>query len=137
MKKKIFTILLIAFIGFSFIILKNRYSLKASSDSQFIIINWRMTPSYLTDLNRPVNFTFHLKDKHNKPITDAKVTVVANMRAPVTTPIEALALHDQNGFYKTNIKLTKLGDWILFLTIEKSDGEIIKKELSFSTTASK
>ena len=137
MKKKIFTILLIFFVGFSFIVLKSRYSIKTTSESEFIIINWRMTPSYINDLNRPVNFTFHLKDKHNKPITDAVVSVMASMDHAEAAPLRSEAVHDQNGFYKTALKLTKHGDWTLYLTIKKKNGEVIKKELAFTTKASK
>lgn len=94
-----------------------------------------MTPSYVTDLNHPILFTFHLKDKKNMPISDAKVFIEANMNHAGMIPLKAEAFHDQNGFYKTNLKLTMLGDWMLFLTIKKSNGEVIKKELPFSTTA--
>ncbi|MGZ3789851.1 MAG: FixH family protein [Bacteriovorax sp.] len=137
MKKKVLVILLTAFVCFAFIKLKERYSIKATNHSQFLILNWRMTPSYVTDLGRPVTFTFHLKDRQNRPIEDASISIEANMNHPGMTPIEASATHDQNGFYKTSFKLTMEGDWILFLTIKRPNGVIIKKELLFNTRPNK
>lgn len=135
MKKNLLVFFLTAFICFALIAVKSRYSIGTSSDSEFIIINWRMTPSYITDLQRPVTLTLHLKNKKNQPITDAQVTVEA--RHSDVAPIITAAIHDQNGFYKTSFKLTMAGDWNLLLTIKKHDGVIIKKELSFSTTTNK
>ena len=131
MKRKILVLFLIGIIGYTFFKVKNKYSLK-NSDSQFIILNWSMTPSYFKDTDRPITFIFHIKDRQNKPIMGAKISIEANTIPPSPSALFADAIEDRNGFYKTNFKLSSQGTWILYLIIKKANGDVIKKELSFS-----
>jgi hypothetical protein len=133
-KRKLYIYLVIAVIGFAFAIYKKQYEPKQNFAAHFIIMNFRMTPAVVTDITHPVMFTFHLKDRQNQPITDAKVELEVTMNHAGMTPIKTEAIHDQNGFYKTNVTLSMLGDWVIFVTVTKADGTIIKKEFPFSTS---
>lgn len=133
MKKKALALFLIVLMTLTFITLKKRYSTTSVDKSEFINFTWNMNPLNITDLNKPVMFTFDLKDKDNKPIVDAKISIEANMNHAGMTPIYTQATHDKNGLYKTTLKLNMDGDWILFLTIAKTDTVIIKKEIMFAT----
>ena len=133
-KRKLIIYAIIAVIGFAFAIYKKQYGPKQNFAAQFIIINFRMTPAVVTEITHPVTLTFHLKDRENKPITDAKVELELTMTHPGMNPIKTEALHDQNGFYKATTTLTMQGDWVIFATITKADGTVIKKNFPFSTT---
>lgn len=133
MNKKVYVFFLAAFIVFAFMALKYKYSPKTTNTSEAVALDWSMTPSSITDLSVPVTFTFHLKDQNQNPVTDAKISVEANMNHAGMIPVKAEAIYEKSGTYKSTLKLTMDGDWILFLTIAKSDGEIIKKELFFTT----
>jgi hypothetical protein len=135
-KNKPFVLILAAVIIICFIAYKNHFSLRSANSSgsdEFIIINWRMTPSYITDIKKPVLLTFHLKNKLNLPITDAEVAIVARNIIHPEGAINAEALHDQLGFYKAVLKLNSPGDWAMLVTIKRKNGITTVKELSFST----
>lgn len=130
-KKKFAVLFLFGLIAVALIFIKNEFK-GNQTDSQFIILNWQHSPEKITSKS-PVEFTFTLKDKANSPIENARIDVEANMNHAGMTPVLAQARVAGAGVYKVKIQLTMEGGWILFLTIKKVDGTIIKKEISFKT----
>lgn len=107
--------------------------LKSSPEaSQFIILNWHHSPEKII-LNDITEFTFHLKDKKIQPIENAQMQVLARMDHTDMIPIQSEATAYPNGFYKFHLRLNRHGNWILFLTIKKTDGTVVKKEIFFKT----
>jgi len=131
MSKKSAVLVLFALIAAGLFFIKKEF-LSQPQDSQFVILNWSHSPEKIT-LKNETDFTFHLKNKENNPIENAQVKVEASMNHAGMIPIYAEATAQAGGIYRTRIKLTMDGDWILFLTIKKVDGAILKKELFFKT----
>ncbi|MDD4975925.1 MAG: FixH family protein [Bacteriovorax sp.] len=131
MPKKIAVLFLFALIATGLYFIKKELK-TSSSSSQFVILNWHHHPEKII-LGDDVEFTFRLKDKKNRPIENAKMQVEATMNHAGMIPITTEATPLPNGVYKFKIKLSMAGDWILFLTIKKADGNIIKKEVFFKT----
>ncbi|MFA6235861.1 MAG: FixH family protein [Bacteriovorax sp.] len=130
-KKKIAVLFLFGLIATALIFIKNEFK-GSQTDSQFIILNWQHSPDKITT-NGPVEFTISLKDKKNGPIKNAQIDVEATMNHAGMKPVMAQAKETGGGVYKVKIQLTMDGGWILFLTIKKEDGTIIKKEITFKT----
>ena len=131
MPKKIAVFFLFIIIGFGLFFIKKELNTKPI-DSQFMILNWHHNPEKIT-LDNETEFIFHLKNKKNKPIENALINVEANMNHPGMIPIYTKANYLSNGIYRFNLKLNMHGDWILFLTIIRTDGTIVKKEILFKT----
>jgi hypothetical protein len=131
MSKKFAVLILFALIAAGLFLIKKELKSNETA-SQFIILNWHHTPEKII-IGEDVEFTFRLKNKKNQPIENAIMQVEASMNhagmIPITTQASALA----NGIYKFKIKPSMDGDWILFLTIKKTDGDTIKKEVRFKT----
>ncbi|MBC7539481.1 MAG: FixH family protein [Bacteriovorax sp.] len=131
MLKKIAVLLLFALIAAGLYFVKKELK-SSSSASQFVILNWHHSPDKISLLNE-TEFTFRLKDKSNRPIENALMKVEATMNHSSMIPIYTQATSYPNGVYKFHFKITMQGDWILFLTIKKTDGTVIKKEVLFKT----
>lgn len=135
MHKKIAVLILFASIAVGLFLAKRELKKELKSgpeDSQFIILNWHHKPDTIS-LDQETEFTVRLKDKRNRPIENAKLLVEANMNHAGMIPIYTVATPGPQGTYKFKIKLSMHGEWILFLTITKDDGAVIKKEIFFKT----
>lgn len=131
MSKKSAVLLLFASIAIGLFFIKKEF-LAPPQNSNAIDLSWQHSPEKIT-IKDETEFTFHLKDKNNNPIENAQVKVEASMNHAGMVPIFAEAAAQPGGIYKSRIRLTMSGDWILFLTIKKTEGDIVKKELFFKT----
>jgi len=131
MSKKSAVLLLFTLIAAGVFFIKKEF-LTPTQDSNVIVLNWQHSPEKIS-IKDETEFTFRLKDKTNSPIENAQVKVEATMNHAGMVPIFADASAQPGGIYKSRIRLTMNGDWILFLTIKKADGDIIKKELFLKT----
>ena len=131
--KKIAAFLLLIGIGLSFYFLKQNFNSdqdkKATEAIQF---SWSYSPKNIT-LSTPVNLQFVLKDSQNKNIDNAKIEIEATMNHSGMVPIFTEAIFIKDATYSTRLTLTMLGEWVLFLTITLPNGEIIKKDVTFTT----
>jgi serine/threonine protein kinase len=132
--KKFAVIILFLAVGFGLYFLKKKFNIHSDVKSpDNIILSWEYTPKKIADINTPVEFVFNLKDKNNTPISNAKVEIEANMNHSGMIPLFTEATFIKDSTYKTRFKLTMMGEWILFLTITLPDGQVIKKDVHFST----
>lgn len=128
MPKKIAVLLLFASIAFGLFYFKKMLIKPKTSSLPLIVLNWQHSPEKIV-VNQEVDFSIRLKDKNNLPITNARMDIVANMNHAGMIPLNSQALNFPDGLYKTKLKFTMSGDWILFLTIKLVDGTIVTKEI--------
>lgn len=131
MPKKFAVLLLFASIAVGLFYFK-KMLVKPQFSSPLIILNWQHSPEKIV-VNQEVEFSIRLKDKNNLPITNGQMDIVANMNHAGMIPINTRAMNFPDGLYKTKLKFTMSGDWILFLTIKfpdgYPDGTIVTKEI--------
>ena len=131
--KKTAVLLLFVVTFFGLFFLKKNFNIKSKNKTATdIIMNWEHLPKKIT-VDIPVNFSFILKDLNGHPITNATLEIEANMNHSGMIPVFTHAKHEREGLYKTSVKLTMPGDWILFISISLQNGEVIKKEITFRT----
>ncbi len=130
--KKILVIVLFLTVGLSLFFLKKTFNIKSKDHlSSAVILNWKHSPEKIT-IENPVDFSFTLKDPSSLEITNAKVNVEATMNHSGMIPVFSEAVHKSGGQYHSRIKLTMAGDWLLFLTITLNNGDVVKKEVTFT-----
>ncbi|MEZ4619924.1 MAG: FixH family protein, partial [Caldilineaceae bacterium] len=81
-----------------------------------------------------------LLDNADQPITDAKVAVEGNMNHAGMAPVFADAVTDDadgttDGRYQLPFTFSMLGDWILTVTIEQTDGTTITRDLEVTAAS--
>ncbi|MBC7711691.1 MAG: hypothetical protein H7177_00025 [Rhizobacter sp.] len=131
--KKFAVIVLFLAVGFGLFFLKKNFNIHSAKYYDDTIMTWDYFPKKMTDLNNPVEFIFNLTDKKKNPIPNAKFEIEANMNHGGMVPIFPAARFIKDSTYQSSIKLTMLGEWMLFITITLPDGQIIKKEVRFNT----
>lgn len=132
--KKLSVLIFIAALGMGAYHFKTRfYSPVSLIPQEEIVLTWGHDPSKIT-LSAPTKFTFNLKDHRQNFINDAQIDVEATMDHAGMVPLFSKATQKSEGHYETNLQVTMLGDWLLFLTITLPGHKPIKKVLKFQAS---
>jgi periplasmic copper chaperone A len=80
-----------------------------------------------------------LRDSTEKPITDASVTLEANMNHAGMVPVLSDAVTDSadgasDGVYTAPLSFSMLGDWIITVTVTRPDGTEATKDFHLTVT---
>ncbi len=131
--KKFAVVVLFLAVGVGLFFLKKNFNIQSNNKAtDAVILSWEYSPKIIT-LETPVDFIFNLKDATGNPIQKAKIDIEANMNHAGMVPLFTEATFINGSTYKTRFKLTMLGEWILFLSIKLPNGEVVKKQVTFST----
>lgn len=131
--KKFAVVVLFLAVGLGLFFLKKNFNIQSNhKTTDAVVLTWEYSPKKIT-LETPVEFVFTLKDITGTPIQNAKIDIEATMNHAGMVPLFTEALFINGPIYKTRFKLTMLGEWILFLTIRLPNGEVVKKEVTFTT----
>lgn len=73
-------------------------------------------------------------DQAGQPVTDATVSLEGNMNHGGMAPMFGAAVNDDadgqaDGRYQAPIQLNMLGDWIMTVTVKRSDGTIVNQDI--------
>jgi YtkA-like len=71
-----------------------------------------------------------LLDIRNEPVSDAHVSVEADMSHPGMAPVFGKVVMAGHGTYNTTINFTMPGDWTLLVTAVRADGARVEKQQS-------
>ena len=131
--KKIAVIVLFLSVGFGLFYFKKSFNIGSNrKTTDAVVLSWQHSPKNIT-VATPVDFVFTLKDIAGSPVQNAKMEIEATMNHAGMVPLYAQAEFVSGPFYKTRIKLTMAGEWILFLKIRLHSGEVVKKEVNFTS----
>ena len=73
-------------------------------------------------------------DQTGQPVTDATVSLEGNMNHGGMAPMFGAAVNDDadgqaDGRYQAPIQLNMLGDWIMTVTVKRSDGTTVNQDI--------
>lgn len=73
-----------------------------------------------------------LADPTGRPVSDAQVTLEANMSHAGMVPVNASASGGQGGVYRVPLRWTMAGDWYVDVRFTLSDGQIVGRRFPVS-----
>jgi hypothetical protein len=73
-------------------------------------------------------FTIKLTNPRGQPIVAAHVAIEADMSHPGMAPVFGQATEAQPGVYRSQLKLTMAGDWVLVAHITLASGEKVDRQ---------
>ncbi len=69
-----------------------------------------------------------LTDEAGRPVTNAQITLEANMSHPGMTPVFAAAKETGDGLYTAPLQFTMAGDWVILLHCVLPEGEKVERQ---------
>lgn len=80
----------------------------------------------------PMVWRVTLRDDDGQPIEDAAVSVRGDMNHAGMVPVESAANHSGDGVYTADFEWTMAGDWIVTVTAELADGNVVSQTFDYS-----
>jgi len=78
----------------------------------------------------PSTVSVALTDPAARPVSQAHVTVEANMTHPGMAPIFRDAREVSPGRYQADLDLGMRGDWVILLHIRLADGQMLERQMA-------
>jgi hypothetical protein len=99
--------------------------------AESITVSWTLDPSPPI-VGEPIAARLTLRDRHQQPVTGARLRLEGLMSHPGMAPVMAAIVERGDGTYEAALRFTMAGDWILLVTGELPGGAPLTKRIEIA-----